>query len=396
MQQTMKVNYLHLREKPIDPNRVKNYAFILSGAAALIALVTIKSNFDYFSQFYSGYSFWMRVIPFFAIEGTIITLPLVGGFGNHAQWKAAKICEVVLIALSLTHTVLVSQSDQAKILATKTKAEAQADYDRANTLADRIATQNQNLQDSYNTALAQWNRAATIARRRHVQPPSAPIAPQLMTVPQVNRKLIDNATLSTEDVVEAQVPHKTLMFLLFGMIGAVIGSATWIFMMADASRVRAWMLRRKARALNRAMKQETADEALEIDEAQNRGRVSIAQTIPDPGVPRLIAASVPMTLNAKTEASSGIRHLSGQPFLATLRQHLRPVSRLNPGMSFKVDTRGLKVFVRAMKSENGRQITAATIKLSESEARSLADRPADDCQKDLMARFNSQNLHLNV
>lgn len=246
------MQYVELKDKPINPNRAKWYALLLCAVAALIALMTLKSNYDYFAQYYQGFGFWMRVIPFFSVEVTIIALPLTKGWGSLSQQIAALICEVVLIGLSITHTSFVSQASQAKIQAGKTKAEAQVDFDRAQTQADRIAKQNEDLQNGYNRAMIQWNRAAAIARRNREQSPTAPAAPQLMTVPQIDQKVVNNSMLSTEQASEAEVSHALLLRLLYAMIAGVIASAASIVWLADASRVKAWLLRQKAEKIREA------------------------------------------------------------------------------------------------------------------------------------------------
>lgn len=243
------MKYIELKDRPVNPNHVKYYSLVLSGVAALIALVTVKSNYDYFSQYYDGFGFWMRLIPFFAVEIAIITLPLAGGFGNKSQWQAAKVCEVVLIVLSLIHTSLVSQSGQIKIQAEKTKAEAQIDFDRAQTAANQIAAQNKQLQDSYNNSMLQWRRAANIAKRSDQQIPSAPAPPQLMTVPQIDQKLISNSTMSTTNAGESEVSHVTLLRLLYLMIFTVVISATAMVLLADATRIRSWLLKIRAQEI---------------------------------------------------------------------------------------------------------------------------------------------------
>jgi hypothetical protein len=245
------MRYVELRDKPPDPNRARYYAILLSLAAALIALMTLKTNYDYFKQYYEDFGFWMRLIPFYAVEATIIVLPLTKGWGNHSQWRAAKFFEVALIVLALVHTSLVGQADQAKKQAAKTKAEAQVDFDRSQAAANQVAAQNKQLQDGYNRAMSSWRRAATTARLNRQPAPPPPAAPQLMTVPQIDQSLVSNATLSVEQAAESEVNHKTLLRLLYLMIGVVLGTAITMVSLSDSSRIKAWLLRRRAAEIMR-------------------------------------------------------------------------------------------------------------------------------------------------
>src|SRR5262245_682498 len=120
------IEYHELRRGPINPNRARWYWLVGSGLGALFALLTIKTNWDYFAQYYEGFAFWARVIPFFAVEAAIVALPLFKGFGNKAQGNAAIVFELLLVGLALTHTYLVSDASIAKAQAGKTKAEASA------------------------------------------------------------------------------------------------------------------------------------------------------------------------------------------------------------------------------------------------------------------------------
>jgi len=245
------MRYVELRDNPPDPNRARYYAILLSLAAALIALMTLKTNYDYFKQYYEDFGFWMRLIPFYAVEATIIVLPLTKGWGNHSQWRAAKFFEVALIVLALVHTSLVGQADQAKKQAAKTKAEAQVDFDRSQAAANQVAAQNKQLQDSYNRAMSSWRRAATTTRLNRQPAPPPPAAPQLMTVPQIDQSLVSNATLSVEQAAESEVNHKTLLRLLYLMIGVVLGTAITMVSLSDSSRIKAWLLRRRAAEIMR-------------------------------------------------------------------------------------------------------------------------------------------------
>src|SRR5262245_34323371 len=122
------IQYHELRHGAIDPNRARWYALALSLLGVLFAFLTIKSNWDYFAQYYQGFAFWARVVPFFATEGAIVALPLFKGFGNKIQGSVALVCEGLLITIALTHTYLVSDASIARLQAGKTKIEATADF----------------------------------------------------------------------------------------------------------------------------------------------------------------------------------------------------------------------------------------------------------------------------
>lgn len=377
------VQYLELKEAPIDPNKVRKYAFVLSLVALLIAVVTVRSNYDYFAQYYGGWSFWMRLIPFLAVEATIIALPLAGGWGNRAQWQAAKVCELLLIALALVHTSLVSQSDQARIQATKTKAEAQVDLEREQKQIDKILEQNQRLSDSHSLAMMRWNRAAATARRMGQAAPPAPPAPQMAVVPQLDQRLVSDATLSTHGASEATVNHRILLRLLWAMIGMVAISSTLMFTLADASKIRAWLLRRKAQAIDAGVRAPGQAAELQVVEAIGGALVSEPR--------RIMGFRSDQTGKAGATAQTCL----DTDAVSAIRQRLIAVSGRNPGLSFKVDARGPKIYVRAMKAGQGRQLTAATVKLTEDEAQQLAIRSEWDCQRDLVDRFRAHNILLN-
>lgn len=80
--------------------------------------------------------------------------------------------------------------------------------------------------------------------------------------------------------------------------------------------------------------------------------------------------------------------------LSTIRQRLKILSSQNPGMSFKVDGGRRHVLIRAMRAEQGRQVTQATLKLSPTEAQRLIEQPEGSCRRDLVSQFAGQNLHL--
>ncbi|MCI0391656.1 MAG: hypothetical protein MOB07_23170 [Acidobacteria bacterium] len=253
------IEYHELRHGAIDPNRARYYWLGGSALGILFAFLTIKTNYDYFDQYYTGFAFWARVVPFFALEAAIIILPLFKGFGNKAQGNVALVFELILVVAALTHTYLVSDASIAKLQAGKTKTEAGADFDKAQSAADRVATSNKELQQNYakqqenhSRQMRYWNDAAYVARRegrKAPPPPPAPQPPQLQDVPHVAQSVIDNATMSVEMAGQARVSHQTLQRLLFLMIGLVTVSITAMIALADGSRIKDWLLRTRTSAI---------------------------------------------------------------------------------------------------------------------------------------------------
>lgn len=254
------IKYHELRQKPIDPNRARWYALGLSAVGALFACLTIKTNTDYFAQYYTGAGFWLRVIPFYAIEGTIVVLPLFKGFGNEAQGRWAFWLDLVLIAAAATHTYLVSDASITKAQMSKTKMEASADLGARQAEVDKIAAANQKMLDTYsgqqknyNMQMRHWYDAARVARSegRPAPPaPPAPTQPQLLDVPKVSQTLVDSATVSVELAGLARVSHHTLQGLLFLMVGLVVLSISLMVQLADGTKIKAWFLRWRAKAVD--------------------------------------------------------------------------------------------------------------------------------------------------
>lgn len=240
------IEYRELKVGPINPNRARWYSLGLSALGVLFGFLTIKTNWDYFEQYYDGFGFWARVIPFFAVEVAIVILPLFKGFGNKSQGNVALVCELLLVAGALTHTYLVSDASIAKLQAGKTKTEASADFDRAQSVADKVSASNQKLQENHTKQMRFWNDAVAVARREGRRAPAMPEAPKLQDVPQVSQDLVKNATMSVESAGEARVSHQTLQRLLFALIGMVTLSITAMVLLADGSRVKAWLLGQRA------------------------------------------------------------------------------------------------------------------------------------------------------
>lgn len=240
------IEYRELKHGPINPNRARWYALGLSFVGALFAFLTIKTNWDYFGQYYEGFAFWARVIPFFGVEAAIVALPIFKGFGNKAQGNTALVFEVLLIAGALTHTYLVSDASISKIQAGKTKAEASADFEKNQSVADKITANNQKLQENYTRQMRFWNDAAYVARREGRSAPPPPQAPKLQDVPQVSQQVVDNSMMSVEQAGESRVSHQTLQRLLFALIGLVTISVTAMVLLADGSRIKAWLLSERA------------------------------------------------------------------------------------------------------------------------------------------------------
>lgn len=240
------IEYRELKHGAINPNRARWYSLGLSVLGALFAFLTIKTNWDYFGQYYSGFGFWARVVPFFAVEAAIIILPLFKGFGNKAQGNTALVCELLLVGAALTHTYLVSDASITKLQAGKTKAEASADFDRSQNVADKITANNLKLQENHTKQMRFWNDAAYVARREGRNAPKPPEAPTLQIVPQVNQDIVKNANLSVEQAGEARVSHQTLQILLFAMIGLVTITITAMVLLSDGSKIKAWLLGQRA------------------------------------------------------------------------------------------------------------------------------------------------------
>ena len=261
------IEYHELKHGPVDPNRARHYAWGLSALGCLFALLTVKTNWDYFEQYYDGFAFWARVIPFFAVEAAIVVLPLFKGYGSKAQGNWALGFEVALIFFALLHTYLVSDYSIAKLQAGKTKTEASADYDRRRADADRITKSNKELQENharlmegYNRQMRFWNDAAYVARRegRPAPPaPQPPPTPQFQEVPQLPKAVIDNSLLSVEAAGESRVSHQWLQRLLFLLIGLVTASVTAMVLLADGSRVKAWLLGRREGEIRAGMTGQT-------------------------------------------------------------------------------------------------------------------------------------------
>lgn len=255
------IKYHELRQKAIDPNRARWYALGLLAVAALFACLTIKTNWDYFEQYFTGLAFWMRVIPFmFGVEGLIIILPLFKGFGNKAQGWWAIIFKVALMALAGAHTYLVSDYTIAQKAASKTKQEAVADLGARQAEVDKIASANQKARESYerqqknySTQMRYWYDAAAVARlegRKAPPAPKAPDPPQPLEVPKVSQGLVDNASLSVEQAGAARVSHQTLQRLLFAMVALASVAIMTMVGLADGTRVRSWFLLWRAKAVN--------------------------------------------------------------------------------------------------------------------------------------------------
>lgn len=250
----MQINHVELQTKPIDPNRAKYYALGLAAVAGLFALVTIKSNYDYFETYYTGWSFWLRVIPFFAFEATIIGLTLTKGWGNPKQMGAALVFEAALVLVGLTHTYYVSSATQLRHAAAASKAAARQDVGETSRLAREAADTNERLRREYTASLAAWRRAAYVAQANRMSPPVPPAEPQYVEIPKVSQEAVAAASLDVEGRIEGEVPHRLLLRILFVMIGLVIGAWTAVVFLADGSRLRYWLLQQRGARLDEEMK----------------------------------------------------------------------------------------------------------------------------------------------
>lgn len=240
------VPFVPLKDGPIDPNRARVYSILLSVAAGIVALVTLRSNMDYFGQYYAGWGYWMRVIPFWGVELAIVTLPLTKGFGNTAQWKYAKFFEVVLVALSLTHTFLVGDSMQTKKTVEITRATAKADYDQLKADRDKIIKQNDKMRSDYNQQLSLFRQTSINAAHFGQSAPTEPPKPKYLDVPAIDEGIVKNATLNAEEEAEKQVNHSVLLQLLFVMIAFTIAAATVMVSVSDTMVIQDWLKRGKA------------------------------------------------------------------------------------------------------------------------------------------------------
>ena len=290
------IQYRPLQHGAIDPNKARWYSLGLSAVGVLFAFLTVKTNWDYFAQFYDGFAFWCRVVPFFGVEAMIIALPAFKGFGSKGQGNMALWCELLLVAGALTHTYLVSDYSIAKLQAGKTKTEASADFDRAQAVSDRVTASNQKLMDSHNRQMRLWRDAVFVAQREGKPAPPAPQAPKLQDVPQVNQNLVNNATMSVEMAGEQRVSHQTLQRLLFLLVGLVTVSITSMVLLADGSRIRAWLLGMRAEEIKTQTKGET----------RTLGRISMAP----PAQP--VQAQAPPDFEARNSKPGLFRRLSSR------------------------------------------------------------------------------------
>lgn len=267
---TNRIQHVELETRPIDPNRAKYYAWGLAAVAALFAVVTIKSNYDYFDAYYKGWAFYLRVIPFLAIEATIIGLTLTKGWGNPRQMAAALVFEALLVFVCLAHTYFVSGATQARISAERSKAAAKVDFSATTDAATKAAEANTRAQAEYNKALNAWRRAAADAKYLRQPIPPQPEPPHYLNVPQLSQETVATASSDVEGKVEAEVPHTFLLGILFVMIGLVIAAWTTIVFLADGSRLRYWLLQQRATHLDAQMgsakRVRTLGEKSELDE----------------------------------------------------------------------------------------------------------------------------------
>src|SRR5262249_52387436 len=151
--------YKNLKMKAADPNKAKRYAWMLCCAAAFIALLTFRSNFDYFLQYYMGWSLRTRVAVFLGVEAFLILAPLTKGYGNRRQVRWAFILEFVMIPLLFLHTYLVGESLETRKEAEATKTTAQVDLNRERQAAKEAAAANQRAQEAFNQAQRNYNAA---------------------------------------------------------------------------------------------------------------------------------------------------------------------------------------------------------------------------------------------
>jgi hypothetical protein len=255
--------YKNLKMKPADPNKAKLYALALCCAAAFIALLTFRSNFDYFLQYYTGWSLRTRVAVFLGVETFLILAPATKGYGNRRQIKWAFILELVIIPLLFLHTYLVGESIETRKEAEATKVTAQADLNRERYDATAAAKSNKEAldsfnkaQQSYNAAMARYERLKRQALRDETPMPpmpTQPVQPQLIPVAKINDELVTSATMAVDAVVQRKVDHNTLRALQFLILLCAIAGTTCIVLFSDAMRIREWFMRKREDDLNETM-----------------------------------------------------------------------------------------------------------------------------------------------
>ncbi len=244
--------YKNLKLRPADPNKAKLYAFALCCAAAFIALLTFRSNFDYFLQYYFGWSLKTRVVVFLGVEAFLILAPLTKGYGNRRQIKWAFIFELLIIPLLFLHTYLVGESIETRKEAESTKSTAQLDLNRERQAAKEAAEANRRVQDSFNQAQKNYNVAMARYERLKRQAlrdgttmpgmPSQPTAPELTPVPKISEGLVGNSTMAVGEIVQRKVDHNTLRALQFLILLCAIAGTTCIVLFSDAMRIREWFM----------------------------------------------------------------------------------------------------------------------------------------------------------
>lgn len=247
----MKILHEELQAKPVNPNRSPKWQAVgLSLIGVLFAILTVKSNYDYFVQYYEGWALFVRLVAFASVEITIITLPLFKGWGNYRQVIAFIAFEVLIAVPSLVHTALVSDVTQTRISANRSKADAKTDYDTIRQTADEVGRRNTRRVSEYQAAMSAYRNAVRLAQQTGADPGPPPEAPRLEKPPEVGNDLISTATMDIEQKVEESVPHRFLLRLLYFMV-LMVGLA-WSTMTAlsDAVRVRMYLLFQRSQAID--------------------------------------------------------------------------------------------------------------------------------------------------
>lgn len=276
--QATPLKFITLKTGEVDPNNAKWHSLLLSAGAALIAVMTWRTNYDYFVQYYTGHSLWSRVIVFSAIEIASIGLPLTKGWGNYAQMWAGITFDVILILMSITHTFLVSHALEAKTQAEYAKTEAVADFDRGRRERDAAVERNNEIREAYNREQDKFNRlqltyersagayriSSRIARANNravadpPKPPEPPKPPQYVNVPEIRQTVLENSQISVAQASEKAVKHNVLLLLLFGMIIVVIAAAGTLVWLSDSSKIKIWLLKLRRKEIKEAMQSVTS------------------------------------------------------------------------------------------------------------------------------------------
>jgi hypothetical protein len=268
------LEFIELKTNATDPNKAKWWALGLGLAGIIVALLTIRSNYAYFRHYYDGFDFDVRIIVGGTLEAMIIAWALIKGWGNHKQMKVAIWFEVVLIATALFHTSQVGQSEQARKIAQATKTEAVADYSTGKSARDEAIAENDRLRRTYQDDRRKYQQDLAVFRQSAraynsmgltardngqrlgaaPEPPKPPTEPKYVDVPAIKDSVVANTQINVAETTEKAVNHKLLNYLLYLMAFESVASLTAMALLADSSRLRAWLMKLRGQELDAAMK----------------------------------------------------------------------------------------------------------------------------------------------